>query len=301
MSGSIPSTCNTSPCTTNGLSEELVRSQAYVQQAQHGLTHLQALQADVRRAEDLSGLLEQFTALYGLPLDRDAANALSGRMGGLFISLDTLARDKVLFDLARGYHDALLSPALFGLSAYDTLIDLLIEALDFPELAALHARTDDLARDLDAYVREIDETPALLRGNEKVILRKQETLSALFRPERLEGHAPAPDAIETVRTFLQNTEHYQNGFLQQLFIQLLGGSRDAAPRAAGRRPGGHPRHKGHRGHAEHTTHRRHTDHTEPKACASQATQASSGTAHWRCAHSAHLPLANASHRHGRAV
>lgn len=208
----------------NGISEELVRSQAYAQQAQHGLLHLQLALSDVRRAEDQAAMLAEYTALHGLPMDQAAADRLVARMQGLFISLDTLAESSPLREMLHSYHDKLLLPALYGLCAYDTLIGLLSDALEIPELTALRADTADISRDLEAYAEDIATTPTLLQGDAEAIARKQALLDSFFIPVRLADAAPPAAAVDAVRDALAQPDAMQTGVVGQLFIQLLGGT-----------------------------------------------------------------------------
>lgn len=198
----------------NGLAEELVRSQAYAQQAQHGLAHLQSVLADVRRAETQDALFAQLTALYGLPLDTEEADALCTSMRGLFFSIGLISGSAENQANIHSYRTQLLLPALRGLSAYNTLVSLLAQGLEFPDLLELSAPLDDIARDISAYNEEVRMTGALLSHHE-------ELFHALFPPLSAEAHMPSPEAVSAAREAIAAPSGLQTGTVQQLFIRLL--------------------------------------------------------------------------------
>lgn len=187
-----------------GISEEYVRAQAYAQQAQHGLLHLQAALSDVRRAHTQEKILSRGIS----PIDIETR----ARLSALFIDLSALRDDPALTALVQSYHEDLLLPALRGLSAFETLLGLLADALDVPELIALGSPPEDIARDLSAYAADIRAAQNDLRDP---------FLDTLFRPARLEDAAPTDAAIDAVHTALAQPDALQPGAVQSLFLRLM--------------------------------------------------------------------------------
>lgn len=197
----------------NGLAEELVRSQAYAQQAQHGMAHLQIMLDEVRRAQAQDALLDRMTALYGLPMDRDEADALSASLRSLFLSLEALSASESLRANLQSYYVQLLEPSLRGLLAYNTLVTLLAQGLAFAEIQQLASPMDDIDRDIAQYNEDIR-----LIGPK---LTDQALFARLFPPITMQAYAPAPEAVQAVREAIEDPAGLQSGAVQQLFIRLL--------------------------------------------------------------------------------
>lgn len=193
----------------NGLVEELVRSQAYAQQAQHGLLHLQTTLDDVRRGQLLRDMLG----------GEEVSPALASRLEDLFLDLDGLVATPGLEEAVLGYYDALLLPALRGLSAYNTLVALLAEAFVFSDLLQLTLDLSFLAQEIAVYNADIDTTASLFASGARQDALPR--LTSLFRPVSLDMAKPQQAQVQAVRETLAGAEGRQGGFVQQQLLRLL--------------------------------------------------------------------------------
>lgn len=199
----------------NGLVEELVRAQAYSQQAQHGMLHLQVMIDEVRRREVQQGLLQG----QALP------PAVQEGLDGLFLSLEAASADPAVSAEVRGYYDNLLLPALRGLQAYNALIALLEEAFRFSELHFLSLDLSFMVREIDAFNATLHTTRGLLAGDETAVRQKTALLDALFVPVSLDDARPSQAVLDDARAALSEDGARSGGFVQQLLLRLL----EAAP------------------------------------------------------------------------
>lgn len=195
----------------SGLTEELVRSQAYTQQAQHALAHLQHVVSDLWRGHALRTLFDALQTMYGFAMDPQA-QAVRGGIDALLLTMDTIDQNPQAHDSLHSYYQQLLLPALRGLCSYNVLVDLLAKSLNFDELRKLAAPLDDIERDIAVFDETLRTAAEAMNG----------TLpETLFPPISIAAYAPDPVAVEKAMHTLADPKNIQNSTVQQLFILLL--------------------------------------------------------------------------------
>lgn len=226
----------------NGMVEELIRAQGFFQQAQNGFLQVRESLSNVLRHISQRNILWHLSDIVSVPPEHiNQVAMLLELMDESCAGIDTLNRDRRLWDSVAGARENLLLPAMRGLMAYNVLLEILADVLSLAQVVQLQMDLTTLQTQLEDYnaeVRDVLGKPLLpcppvmrLHPPREDIATAQETLTArqhaligeLFPPLSLAVAAPPETRIQEAREALGDPARHDNGIVQQTLINLLGG------------------------------------------------------------------------------
>lgn len=144
----------------------------------------------------------------------------------LFSGVEALSKDEDELEELEGARTVLLLPALRGIEAYNTMLDILAERFKINELPALKQDLSQLYGQIKAYNMMVATFYTTVFGDEEEKARRRELIKEIFIRVDLDTIKPTAAAIESVKEKLQKPAPLDAETRIQLLTIELASSRE---------------------------------------------------------------------------